>query len=163
MAFDAWPDREIQDANFMGIEPQHPWLAFLAPSVPDAASVFSASPRMLSEASWSHECLPVGSASSPSSAGAREQPASLMDLDLWVEPPVAPLSASVPHSFTAPHSHHSWRQWACSRGSPCLCEPQHTQNHLQTTKHDARLHSEAQRRPEHASIHSIRHIRAQKL
>ena len=100
------PTQDRQYDTFTGLEPQHPWLAFLEPSVPDAASVFSASPRMLSETLWSHECLSAGSAplsfldlaptASPTqTAGAREQPVSLMDWDLWVEPPVAPDDAFV--------------------------------------------------------------------
>ena len=66
MASKNWPGPELQDDKFMGLEVQIPWPAFLEPSVPDAASVFSAVPRTLSEASGSHECLPAGSASSPS-------------------------------------------------------------------------------------------------
>ena len=110
----------------MGHEVQIPWPAFLEPLVPDAALVDSAelTLRELSAARVSHECLPAGSAPSPSTglapvvgslmgprsvvspaqtARAREQPVSLMDLDFWAEPPVAPDSASVPHNDALHH------------------------------------------------------------
>ena len=66
MASKNWPGPDLQGDKFMGLEVQIPWPALLVPSVPDAASVFSAAPRMLSEPSGPHECLSVGSALSPS-------------------------------------------------------------------------------------------------
>ena len=100
---------------------------FYGPLVPNVVSEYSAetSSRELSAALVSHECLLEGSAQSHPSglasavgsllgsrfeaspaqaARAREQqPVNLMDLDFWAEPPVAPDSASVPHSDALHH------------------------------------------------------------
>ena len=54
MSYHDGPFQDSQDATFMGLEPHNPWHAFSAAPVPDAAMVFSASPRMLSEASRSY-------------------------------------------------------------------------------------------------------------
>ncbi len=121
MASKNWPGPELQDDKFMGLEVQGQ--TFYEPLVPTVLSVFSAEVApTLSEALGSHECLSVGSAPSPSvglapvvgssigprsvvspaqTTGEREQHASVWDTlwDLWVEPPVAPDSASVPHAL----------------------------------------------------------------
>ena len=142
------PFQDSQDATFMGIEPHNSMHASTVASVPDAVMGFSACFAPLL-----HYASPDPGGTARSHSEASEQTASLIDMDLWVEPPVAPGSAAV-----ADAQHHLPIMLGigpATEAPPCLCEqPQHNHQHKHSTQHDAWL-SDAQRRPEHASILSI--------
>ena len=84
----------------MGIEPSNSMHASTVTSTPDAGIGFSAefAPLLFSEATWSHDASPSPCGTVRSDPRASEQTASLIDMDLWVEPPVAPGSAAVAHA-----------------------------------------------------------------
>ena len=85
--------QDMQDDTFMGLEPFNSMHASFVASVPDAVIGFSACFAPLLPDASPH---PGGSARSDSRAS--EQTTSLIDMDLWVEPPVAPGSAADAHA-----------------------------------------------------------------
>ena len=71
MSFNAWPDNEVQDDQFLGQSVLVPRPAFLEPLVPNAASEHSAESlsRALSAAILSHELSQNGAGHTGEHAG----------------------------------------------------------------------------------------------
>ena len=132
--FNTRPLQDIQDATFMGIEPSNSMHASTVTSTPDAGIGFSAefAPLLFSEATWSHDASPSPCGTVRSDPRASEQTASLIDLDLWVEPPVAPGSAAV--ALAQHHSPITLGIGPAPEAPPCLLEqPQHNPQHIHST------------------------------